>query len=144
MAKINGKIRTSKINGIRHSTALDVSRLAGVARSTVSRAITNPDSVKDETLQKIKEAMSALKYRPSAFGRGLVSGKQGVIGVITDTQVYNHRRDDLVDGINVQVSSEYWIGSSAVKRNVAEKDLEHLPLVSQHTCDGFIFNIVTR
>ncbi len=141
MSKINGKIKALKTNGARRSTALDVSRLAGVARSTVSRAITSPESVKDETLQKINEAMATLKYRPSAFGRGLVSGKQGVIGVVTDTQIYNHRRDDLVDGINVQIGSEYWIGSSAVKRNVSEEDLEHLPLISQHTCDGFIFNI---
>lgn len=144
MAKINtvslsNKVRPSK----RMSTALDVSRLAGVARSTVSRAITDPKSVKGDTLLKIQEAMHTLKYRPSAFGRGLVSGRQGVIGVITDTQIYNHRRDGLIDGIDGRINSHYWLGTSSVQRAVTEKDLEKLPLISQHTCDGFVFNIET-
>ncbi len=136
MAKIN-TVRPSK----RRSTAFDVSLLAGVARSTVSRALTDPKSVKGDTLRKIQEAMNTLKYRPSAFGRGLVSGRQGVIGMITDTQVYNHRRDGLIDGIDGRINSHYWLGTSSVQRAVTEEDLEKLPLVSQHTCDGFVFNI---
>ncbi len=52
----------------------DVARLAGVAISTVSRALTNPDRVCKKTRSKIDNAAKQLGYTPNAMARSLRAG----------------------------------------------------------------------
>ncbi|GAB3985517.1 LacI family DNA-binding transcriptional regulator [Actinoallomurus acanthiterrae] len=63
-------------------TIQDVAREAGVSVSTVSRAFTVPDLVKDETRQHVLHTAERLGYRPNRAARGLITGKTGNFGVI--------------------------------------------------------------
>ncbi|MFL6053604.1 MAG: LacI family DNA-binding transcriptional regulator [Actinoallomurus sp.] len=63
-------------------TIQDVAREAGVSVSTVSRAFTVPDLVKDETRQHVLQTAERLGYRPNRAARGLITGKTGNFGVI--------------------------------------------------------------
>ncbi|MCO6009428.1 LacI family transcriptional regulator [Actinoallomurus purpureus] len=63
-------------------TIQDVARAAGVSVSTVSRAFTVPDLVKDETRQHVLQTAERLGYRPNRAARGLITGKTGNFGVI--------------------------------------------------------------
>ncbi|MDM9622866.1 LacI family transcriptional regulator [Rhizobium sp. AC44/96] len=60
----------------------DVARLAGVATSTVSRALANPGRVNEKTRARIAAAAEQLGYTPNAAARNLRVGKSNVIMII--------------------------------------------------------------
>jgi LacI family repressor for deo operon, udp, cdd, tsx, nupC, and nupG len=60
----------------------DVAKLAGVAISTVSRALANPGRVNEKTRVKIKAAVETLSYTPNAMARNLRVGKSDIIMII--------------------------------------------------------------
>lgn len=54
-----------------NATIYDVSRLSGVSTATVSRAFSDPDSVREATRRKVYEAAGVLKYQPNAIARAM-------------------------------------------------------------------------
>lgn len=60
----------------------DVAKLAGVAISTVSRALANPGRVNEKTRAKIDAAAKQLGYTPNAMARGLRVGKSNIIMIV--------------------------------------------------------------
>lgn len=63
-------------------TIQDVAREAGVSVSTVSRAFTAPEMVREETRHYVLQTAERLGYRPNRAARGLITGRTGNIGVI--------------------------------------------------------------
>jgi len=66
----------------------DVARLAGVAISTVSRALANPGRVNERTRVKIDAAAKQLGYTPNAMARGLRVGKSDIIMIVLPGSLY--------------------------------------------------------
>ncbi|MBB3395454.1 LacI family repressor for deo operon, udp, cdd, tsx, nupC, and nupG [Rhizobium sp. BK538] len=66
----------------------DVARLAGVAISTVSRALANPGRVNEKTRRKIDAAAKQLGYTPNAMARSLRVGKSNIIMIILPGSLY--------------------------------------------------------
>lgn len=60
----------------------DVAKLAGVSKSTVSRVLTQSGPVREETRQKISQAIEELHYHPSYFGQGIRTGKTKTIAFV--------------------------------------------------------------
>ncbi|MBX5437477.1 MAG: substrate-binding domain-containing protein [Alicyclobacillaceae bacterium] len=63
-------------------TIYDVAREAKVSMATVSRVLNGTAVVKDDTKQRVLDAIARLGYRPNAVARGLASKKTRTIGVI--------------------------------------------------------------
>lgn len=63
-------------------TIQDVAREAEVSVSTVSRAFTAPEMVREETRHHVLQTAERLGYRPNRAARGLITGKTGNFGVI--------------------------------------------------------------
>lgn len=74
-------------------TQEDVARRAGVSRSVVSYVLNNgPRKVKDETRQRVLDAINELEYRPNEFAQRLKQGSDAVentIGIVTGGKGYN-------------------------------------------------------
>lgn len=68
----------------KRATSLDVAKLAGVSRTTVSFILNNVPGVtiSEATRQKVLEAAHQLNYHPDAAGRKLVSGKSYTLGLV--------------------------------------------------------------
>ncbi len=67
----------------------DVARLAGVSHQTVSRVINGSVQVREETRERVLDAMRMLDYRPNPVARALVTGRSKTIGVVSfDTTLY--------------------------------------------------------
>ncbi|MFC7846945.1 LacI family DNA-binding transcriptional regulator [Arthrobacter sp. NPDC057388] len=60
----------------------DIAAMAGVATSTVSRALSNPDRVNAKTREKIEKIAADMGYVPSGLARGLRMGRTGIIAVL--------------------------------------------------------------
>jgi DNA-binding LacI/PurR family transcriptional regulator len=61
----------------------DVGRLAGVSHQTVSRVLNDHPSVREETRQRVLDAIAQLGYRRNTAARALVTHKSATIGVVT-------------------------------------------------------------
>lgn len=71
------------------ATIKDVAGLAGVSQSTVSRALSTPEMVKEETVLKVREAARALNYVYNATAGHLSSRRTDSLGVIIPSSAYS-------------------------------------------------------
>jgi DNA-binding LacI/PurR family transcriptional regulator len=60
----------------------DVAARAGVSVATVSRSLTAPHTVRDNTRARVLTAAAELGYEPNRAARGLITGRTGNVGVI--------------------------------------------------------------
>ncbi|WP_246149463.1 LacI family DNA-binding transcriptional regulator [Nonomuraea turkmeniaca] len=73
----------------RPAVLMDVAVLAGVSTMTVSRVLNAPERVRAETRARVLAAVKELDYRPNQAARQLVTGRSGVLGVVSiDTTLY--------------------------------------------------------
>ena len=64
-------------------TMLDVARLAGVSKASVSRFIGEDRALLSEAIsQRIEQAINELGYRPNQMARGLKRGRTRLIGML--------------------------------------------------------------
>lgn len=64
------------------ATIIDVCRVAGVSKATVSRVLNNTGQVKESTRQVVLQAMHDLGYRPNALAQALANQRSDTIGLI--------------------------------------------------------------
>lgn len=86
----------------RAATITDVARLAGVATSTVSRALSQPGRVSVATTQRIEDAVRTLSYVPSSQARSLTSGRTDTVALIVP-DIANPFYFDLIRGAQRQL-----------------------------------------
>jgi LacI family repressor for deo operon, udp, cdd, tsx, nupC, and nupG len=85
-------------------TIRDVAALAGVATSTVSRALSNPGRVNARTRERIETAASRLNYVPSSHARALSSGRTGAVALLVP-DVTNPFYFDIIRGTQNQLKA---------------------------------------
>ena len=68
----------------KRTTSVDVAKLAGVSRTTVSFVLNNVSgmSISHPTRQRVLDAAKELNYHPDMAGRKLASGKSNTIGLV--------------------------------------------------------------
>ncbi len=67
-----------------NATIMDVARLSGVSKKTVSRVINESELVQDATREKVQAAIRTLNYVPDPQARGLSSKHSYLIGMVFD------------------------------------------------------------
>lgn len=71
------------------TTYSDIAQYTNLSKMTISRYFNQPDTLADETKEKIEQALRELNYSENKFAKALASGKSGIIGIITPTFFYN-------------------------------------------------------
>lgn len=64
------------------STIVDVCKLAGVSKATVSRVLNGTGQVKESTRETVFAAMEQLGYRPNSLAQALATNKSNSLGLI--------------------------------------------------------------
>lgn len=82
----------------RMPTVDDVARAAQVSRQTVSNVLNSPEIVREQTRERVQQAIDTLGYRPHASARRLRTRKSSTIGL---------RLDPLRDGISGAVLDRF-------------------------------------
>lgn len=79
---------------------LDIARLAGVSRGTVSRVLNNKSDVSAETRQKVLEVIERLNYRPNFSARHMRTENSNVFGfgLITDEVITTPYAVEMIRG----------------------------------------------
>lgn len=119
------------------ATITDVSKRAGVSRSTVSRVVAGNGYVSETKRKAIEKAIADLGYRPNTLAQALRSNRSNVIGaVVVDVGtpyfanvIYGVQRATRPAGKSLMVSSGY-----------ADQDEEARAIIElvDRSCDGIV------
>lgn len=88
-------------------TLHSVAEACGVSASTVSRAFSRPDLVKQDVRERILRIADEMGYRPNRIARGLATGKLGMIGLIV-TDITNPFFPPLVRSVQRAAAQREW------------------------------------
>ena len=118
-------------------TILDIAKLAGVGKSTVSRVLTNDPKVKAATRERVEQVIRDSGFVPSKSAQTMRGGSTKVVGIILsrlDSPSENRAVSGILDVI-------YAAGYDAVimeSQFSAEKTNEHLAVLQKRNVDGVI------
>lgn len=118
-------------------TILDIARLSGVGKSTVSRVLTNDPKVKPETRAKVEQVIQESGYVPSKSAQAMRGGSQKVVGVIISRLDSPSENRAVGSMLNTLYSAGYdvVIMESQFDRT---KTNEHLDVLKKRNVDGVV------
>jgi LacI family repressor for deo operon, udp, cdd, tsx, nupC, and nupG len=93
----------------------DVARIAGVSIATVSRCINDPERVREQTRNRVQDAILKTGYSPNTLAQSFRRGKTHVIMVVLPS-VGDPFFTDVMRGIRSVASTEDEIGAMVVSR----------------------------
>jgi len=126
-------------------TRADVARAAGVAESTVSRALNDSSLISGEIKEKVRQAAEQLGYRPSRQAANFARRRSGAIGLVVPryTAFPPFSRayfPTLLDGAVLAAEERgFFVTIVLDKERTTEHSLEEL--VAGRSVDGFLFAV---
>jgi DNA-binding LacI/PurR family transcriptional regulator len=117
-------------------TLHDVAREAGVAASTVSRALSDPDRVNARTREHVRAVARGMGYQPNRLAQALHTGRTRMLAVLVP-DITNPHNFGLVRGAEAQARAA---GSTLVIADTqagAELEVAHLDRLAS-SVDGFV------
>ena len=115
----------------------DVAKAAKVSTATVSRVLSNPETVKAETREKVMTVIRELKYQPNVLARHLRRNETNTILVVVPN-IMNTVFSEIVGGIEeAAAKNSYRVLLRNTNRDV-ENEYQALDHLKQHQVDGVI------
>lgn len=122
------------------STIKDVARLAGVGVATASRALSGNGSVSEDAARRVRDAATALDYRPSITARALSLQQSNAIGVYVpgfDGHFYSGIVST-IDGV-LRANDRHMVSASGCGLgSTRQLDLDGIDFLIGRDCDGLI------
>jgi len=119
-------------------TLKDIARIAGVAESTVSRALNNKEGVGEETRLKILKIAKENNYRPNQLARGLAAKKTNMIAAVL-SEMESPGNIEIVKNIEEAAEDENYQLILCNTKNDLEKEKSYLSLLESNQVDGAVF-----
>ena len=88
-------------------TFSDIAKYTNFSKTTISRYFNNPESLTEETKNKIKNALTVLDYKQNKVAKCLANGKTEIIGVIVPNLFLDYYSKILNDIINTYPKNKY-------------------------------------
>ena len=118
-------------------TILDIAKLAGVGKSTISRVLTNDPKVKPQTREKVERIIRESGYVPSKSAQSMRGGSQKVIGVIISRLDSPSENRAVGTMLNALYSAGYDVVIMESQFDRAKTN-EHLNVLKRRNVDGVI------
>lgn len=115
----------------------DVAELAGVSPTTVSRVINNKGYLSQQTIQKVKEAMKTLGYKPNSLARGLQGKSAKLIGLIFPN-ISNVFYAELIEHMEIELFNHGYKTIICNSEKDPSKEKEYLEMLEANQVDGII------
>ncbi|SFJ53377.1 LacI family DNA-binding transcriptional regulator [Thermoflavimicrobium dichotomicum] len=116
---------------------IDVAKLAGVSVATVSRVLMGKGKVREQTRQKVLEAIKQLNYKPNRLARNLRRlESQTVVVVIPD--ISNPFFTEIVLGIQEIANQHGYHVLLGNTNNDVKREIQFIEMVKEKVADGVI------
>jgi DNA-binding LacI/PurR family transcriptional regulator len=115
----------------------DVAQLAGVSHQTVSRVLNDHPNVRQDTREKVLDAIRQLAYRPNAAARALVTRRTHTLGVIgIDSPLYGPAM--MLNGIERAAQHGYFVVIASLPALDRRSMLDTVDRFLGHSVEGII------
>lgn len=114
-----------------------IAELAGVSVATVSRALSKPETVASDTIQKVKAAIDSIGYRPNMLSKNFRSHKANTV-ILLVPEIVNTFYANFIRGVGDQAYHQgvaLIIGETRGKR---DRELAYVERVRSSLADGVI------
>jgi len=119
------------------STIYQVSELAGVSLSSVSRVMNNHEHVSQRTKDKVRAAMEQLDYRPNFTARSLASSCSNSVGVLV-AEISGPFYSDMLSGVESELSNANKHAVIISGGCNEQKEQEAIQFLIDRNCDALI------
>lgn len=120
-------------------TIVDVARLAGVSKSTVSRMINGESGVSQKAEGQVRAAMEALGYTPNSVARALKQRSTGIIGLIIPS-IENPIFPRIVKAIETTANGLGYVTILCNSDGDVAREGAYVRLLAEKKVDGLILN----
>ena len=127
---------------MKRATIRDVARRATVSPATVSRVLNGQPYIREETRQRVLQAVEELRYTPDKRAQALRKQKTGIIGVITP-DISNPFFSLLVRGVEHKAHAQEYSVIICDSENSREGERHAIQALLRERVDGVIFTAVT-
>ncbi|MDQ0229241.1 LacI family DNA-binding transcriptional regulator [Metabacillus malikii] len=115
----------------------DVALKANVSTATVSRVLHSPETVKEQTRQKVLNAIKELNYQPNILARQLRKNETKTILVVVPN-IMNTVFLGIIEGIEAEASKNQYKVLLGNTNNDVKKEYGLIDLLKQKQTDGMI------
>lgn len=118
-------------------TILDIARLSGVSKSTVSRVLNNEPKVRPKTKDRVLQVIEENGYFPNEIARTLVRSKSKLVGLITPFQSRSFYQSEYFRDVFIGISSQLKKSDyDIITASGSGEELEAIKKFAQtyHTC----------
>lgn len=119
------------------SNIRDVARLAGVSVATVSRALSNPEKVSPESLDKVHTAIAQVGYRPNMLARNFRSARAYAVVVLVP-DIANPFYSLFIRALEDRAHQKGYAVLLGDTRGTPERELEYIRRVETRLADGIV------
>ncbi|MGF6603965.1 DNA-binding LacI/PurR family transcriptional regulator [Paraburkholderia sp. GAS448] len=121
-------------------TIRDVAAHAGFSIATVSRAINAPHTVNPVTLEKVRQSIDALQFRPNPLGRQLRGERTRLIGVVLPT-LANPVFAECLQGIDELASAQGYRLMLMTTQYDADRERHAIETLRAQRVEGLILTV---
>ena len=119
------------------ATIRDVAQKAGVGVATVSRVLSENGYVKEETKQKVMDAIRELNYTPNEIARNLYYKRTGIVAVIIP-QISHPFFAEFVDKVVVELFAYDYKAMICNTWSEGSYELQYFDMLKRNMVDGII------
>ena len=126
---------TRKPEKMRHVRQVDIAKLLGIDRATVTRALLNDPAIAEATRKSVRETADRLGYIPNSLGRALATGHHPVIGLVMFGGFYFG-----IDGIAQALAGSEWSTQLFITTSNETEQQETVRQVFEKRVAGVIYH----
>lgn len=119
------------------ATIQDVARKASVGVATVSRVLSGKGYVKEETKEKVMEAIRELNYTPNEIARNLYYKRTGIVAVIIP-QISHPFFAEFIDKVVVELFAYNYKAMICNTWSEGSYELQYFDMLKRNMVDGII------
>jgi DNA-binding LacI/PurR family transcriptional regulator len=119
------------------ATIIDVARLSGVSKSTVSNVVHGSAPVAQRTREKVLQAIEELGYRPNALARDLKRRRTATVGVVVG-DLANPFFGELTKSIEQRTAEAGYAAIICDIHSAADTDREKVALLREQRVAGIL------
>jgi len=124
-------------------TLTEVARRAGVSAATVSRVVNNAGNVKQETRERVLDAIRVHGYVPNQVARSLKMSRSSAVGVVIP-DISDSYFAGITKSLEARLSRRGYSMILCISNEDAEKERKYIDFIRQNMIDGVVVATVAH
>lgn len=122
---------------------VDLAKILGVSKVTISKALRNHKDISEETKIKVRQLADKLSYKPNLNARNLSARKSNIIGLVIP-KIAHFFFGSIIEAMYDTAFENNYETLITVSQEMAEREKEHIESLLAMRVDGLIVSITEK